>query len=105
MRALPQTFRGDANLSQVWLAILTFPAARAKRLDLIAYVLDLDRGCLRDSRLRTKMHAHKSIARTADPSASRPVRPPFPGGRSFASAPVSPHRSQAAQRLSTLRVR
>jgi len=53
-----------------------------------------------------EMRPQKSTDQTADPSASRPILPPFQAARMFASGLVSPHCLQAAARqLWALKVR
>jgi hypothetical protein len=67
MRVLPQTSRGDADLSNL-------------------------------SQVSLEMRPQKSTDQTADPSASRPILPPFQDARMFASGLVLPHCLQAAAR-------
>jgi hypothetical protein len=50
------------------------------------------------SRVSLEMRPQKSTDQTADPSASRPILPPFQAARMFASGLVSPHCLQAAAR-------
>jgi len=58
------------------------------------------------SQVSLEMCPQKSTDRTADPSASRPILPPFQDERMFAAGLVSPHCLRAAARqLWALRVR